>query len=76
MTVAREERQIGEEVAWEWGSGTGTGTIVERFTESVTKTIKGNEVARNATEEDPAYLIEQDDGDVVLKSSSELSSSE
>mgnify|MGYP002624573270 CR=1 FL=1 len=76
MTVAREERQIGEEVAWEWGSGTGTGTIVERFTESVTKTIKGNEVTRNATEEDPAYLIEQDDGDVVLKSSSELSSSE
>jgi len=42
------------------------------FTERVSRTIKGNEVTRNATEDDPAYLIEQDDGDQVLKSHSEL----
>ena len=47
--------------------------VTERFSEKVTKTIEGAEVTRNASEDDPAYLIEQDDGDVVLKSSSELS---
>ena len=44
----------------------------EVFTERVSRTIKGSEITRNATEDDPAYLIEQDDGDRVLKSHSEL----
>ena len=62
----------GSKVSWSWGSGTATGTVQERFTEKITRTIKGNEVTRNATEDDPAYLIEQEDGDQVLKSKSEL----
>ena len=62
----------GQRVKWKWGNGTGEGTIVERYTSSVTKTLKGTEVTRNATEEDPAYLIEQADGDQVLKSTSEI----
>ncbi len=65
---------VGDEVEWSWGNGTGTGKITEEFTEKVTRTIKGNEVTRNATEDEPAYLVEQDDGDEVLKSGSELSS--
>ena len=63
----------GDTVEWDWGSGTGTGTVQESFTEHVTRTIKGNEVTRDASEDEPAYLIEQDDGDRVLKSESELS---
>lgn len=63
---------IGDKVEWDWGSGTGTGTIDERFTEKVTRTIDGNEVTREASEDEPAYLIEQDDGDRVLKSASEI----
>ncbi|MEL6701172.1 MAG: DUF2945 domain-containing protein, partial [Pseudomonadota bacterium] len=43
------------------------------FKEKVTRTIKGNEVTRDASEDSPAYMIEQDDGDCVLKSESELS---
>jgi hypothetical protein len=35
------------------GSGTGQGKIREVFTERVSRTIKGNEVTRNATEDDP-----------------------
>lgn len=58
---------IGDEVAWSWSTGTGTGTVVERYTYSVTKTIKGSEITRNAAREEPAYLIEQDDGDLVLQ---------
>jgi hypothetical protein len=64
---------IGDEVTWKWGNGTGTGTVTERFTEKVTRTIAGSEITRNASEEEPAYLIEQDDGAEVLKSASELS---
>ena len=63
----------GTEVEWEWGSGSATGTVQEVFTEKVTRTIKGNEVTRDASEDEPAYMIEQDDGDRVLKSHSELS---
>lgn len=66
---------VGDKVEWEWGSGTGTGTVTERFTEDVTRTLDGTEVSRNASEDDPAFLIEQDDGDQVLKSNSELSKS-
>lgn len=62
----------GDKVQWNWGNGTGTGTIKQIYTDAVTKTIKGTEVTRNATDDDPAYLIEQDDGDRVLKSGSEI----
>jgi hypothetical protein len=63
---------IGAAVRWKWGQGTASGTIRERFHDKVSRTIKGTEVTRNATEEEPAYLIEQADGDRVLKSHSEL----
>jgi hypothetical protein len=64
---------IGDTVRWNWGSGTATGTVKERFTAKVTRTIGGSEITRNASDDEPAYLIEQDDGDRVLKSASELS---
>lgn len=63
---------IGDRVRWNWGSSTASGTVKERFTDRVTRTIEGNEVTRNATEDEPAYLVEQDDGGRVLKSTTEL----
>lgn len=65
--------QKGDTVTWEWGTGTAKGTIKERYTKSVTRTIKGNEVTRNGSNDDAAILIEQDDGDQVLKLESEVS---
>ena len=62
----------GDTVKWEWGEGEATGEITEVFTEEVTKTIKGNEVTREASDDEPAYMIEQEDGDEVLKSHSEV----
>jgi hypothetical protein len=62
----------GSQVSWKWGSSTAHGKIVERFTKRVTRTIKGAEVTRDASAKEPAYLIEQEDGDKVLKSKSEL----
>ena len=64
---------IGDRVEWNWGDGTGSGTVTERFTEKVTRTIDGSEITRNASDDEPAYLVEQDDGDRVLKSVTELS---
>lgn len=64
--------QKGAKVEWDWGDGTGTGTVVETYTEKITETIKGSEVTRNASKDEPAYLIEQSDGDKVIKSHSEV----
>ena len=63
----------GDKVSWNWGNGTGTGKIVSRHIEDVEKTIKGTQVKRNASADEPAFLIEQDDGSRVLKSVTELS---
>ena len=63
----------GDPVTWNWGSGTAKGTVSEVFTEKVTCKIKGKSITRNASADEPAYLIRQEDGDRVLKSASELS---
>ncbi|MBB01230.1 MAG: DUF2945 domain-containing protein [Planctomyces sp.] len=63
---------IGAKVKWKWGNGWGRGKVDDRFTEKVTRKIDGNEVTRNADNDDPAYLIKQEDGDRVLKSHSEI----
>lgn len=63
----------GTKVEWEWGNGTATGEVQEVFHDKVTRTIDGTEVTRDASDNDPAYLIKQDDGDRVLKSQSEVS---
>lgn len=62
----------GSKVKWKWGDGWGHGKVAEQFTDDVSKTIKGNEVTRKASSDEPAYLIEQEDGDQVLKSHSEV----
>lgn len=62
----------GTKVEWDWGDGTATGTISRVYTQKQTLNIKGSEVTRDATEDCPAYRIEQDDGDEVLKSHSEV----
>lgn len=54
------------------GGGGAQGFVREIFTEEVTKTIKGAGVTRKASDDEPAYFIEQEDGDKVLKSHSEL----
>ena len=59
-------------VEWNWGPGKASGRVQEVFCDRVTRTIKGSEITRDASSDNPAYLIKQDDGDRVLKSHSEL----
>jgi len=59
-------------VAWDWGNGTAEGKVRRVFREKVTRKIDGSEITRNGSDDDPAYLLEQDDGSEVLKLHSEL----
>ncbi|WP_348767648.1 DUF2945 domain-containing protein [uncultured Salinisphaera sp.] len=65
-------RSIGDTVKWNWGQGTAEGQITQIYKQRVTKTLKGSEIVRDGDEDNPAYLIEQSDGDQVLKLESEL----
>jgi len=67
-----DKHQKDTKVEWDWGNGTGEGKIVESFEREVERTLKGSKVKRNGSEDDPAYLIRQDDGDEVLKLHSEI----
>lgn len=62
----------GDEVSWKWGSGRASGTVKERHEEKTTRQIDGKEITRNGSADDAALLIEQDDGQRVLKLESEV----
>jgi len=62
----------GAKVRWNWGQGTATGAVAERFERRVSRTIGGKRIVRVGTPENPAYLVEQEDGARVLKRGSEL----
>lgn len=66
--------KAGDKVKWRWGEGWGQGVVRETFIEDVSCTIKGTEVKREASPDAPAYRIEQDGGDEVLKGHSEIES--
>ncbi len=63
----------GQKVTWTWGNGTAEGKVEEKFTEKVSRTIKGKAITRDADKDNPAYLVVQEDGAKALKSESELS---
>ncbi len=63
----------GDNVKWEYGSNYGHGTVKSVFEEKTTRKIKGNEVTRDGSKDDPALYIEndKDDSGNVLKLASE-----
>ena len=64
--------QSDQYVKWDWGNGTAKGQIRERFEREVTRTLQGSEITKQGSEDNPAYLIKQEDGARVLKLHSEL----
>lgn len=70
-----QKYRSGTAVEWKWGKGKGTGKIAKSFTDDVERTIEGAVIKRKASPEEPAYLVEQEDGGRVLKSHSELTKS-
>lgn len=62
----------GAAVRWTWGGHQANGKVAERFERRVQRTIKGEKIVRNGTKDNPAYLVEQEDGGRALKLESEL----
>lgn len=65
--------QKGTEVNWKWGNGTATGTVTEIHYKTTTRRIEGSEIKRKGCDENPAYVIKQEDGTYLLKLKSEVS---
>ena len=64
--------KAGDKVRWHWGQGTAEGTVKTTYEKTVTRKLKGHEITRHGSKDDPALYIEQDDGDGVLKLASEV----
>jgi hypothetical protein len=63
----------GDKVHWNWGKSQAEGKIEEKFEKTITKKIKGTEVKRKGSKEEPSYVITRANGNEVVKSESELS---
>jgi metal-dependent hydrolase (beta-lactamase superfamily II) len=64
--------RTGTDVRWNWGNGTATGTVQDVRHEKTSIQSKGETITRDGTDDDPALIIEQEDGTRVLKLSSEV----
>ncbi|PHN08299.1 hypervirulence associated TUDOR domain-containing protein [Flavilitoribacter nigricans] len=62
----------GSQVKWKWGQGTATGKVVKTYSEKTEKVIDGEKITRNGESGNKALLIEQEDGQQVLKLESEV----
>lgn len=62
----------GDKIKWKWGNGYGHGSIQSAFENKTTRKIDGSSVTRNGSVDDPAYYINVDDGNNVLKLHSEI----
>ncbi len=62
----------GSKVAWAWGNGHAHGTVSEIMRHDVERSIKGSQITRHGTDDNPALLIVQEDGGEVLKLESEV----
>ena len=60
-------------IYWKWGRGKVKGTVKEVYFHTIEKEIKGKQIKRKASTENPAYFIKEDNKDkYVLKLHSEL----
>ena len=64
--------RAGTVVTWNWGTSEAEGTVTEIHHGDVTRSSKGQQVTRHGSHDNPAYVIEQDDGTLVLKLQSEV----
>jgi hypothetical protein len=62
----------GTEVRWKWGRSHAEGKVVSIHRDTVKRTIKGSEITKHGSDDNPAYEIEQEDGAKVLKLRSEV----
>ena len=54
-----EEPEVGDTVAWNWGSSHIEGEVVEKSDKDITKQIKGKTITKHGEESNPAYFVKQ-----------------
>jgi hypothetical protein len=64
--------RTGTTVAWTWGQHRAQGKVVEVHHETVRRTLGDSEITRHGSHDNPALVIEQEDGTLVLKLRSEV----
>lgn len=62
----------GTDIKWKWGAGYAEGRVTERHESTVRRTIDGSTVTRHGSADNPVLVIEQPDGQTVLKLQSEV----
>ena len=62
----------GDTVSWQNGGAKAHGTVQSVSPKKTTKTIKGKQITRNGTNEDPAVTVKSDKGGVALHDAHEL----
>ena len=62
----------GSTVTWQWSGSSASGTVVEVHRSRVTRSLGGSDITRNGSDDDPAYVVQQEDGSRVLKLRSEV----
>lgn len=62
----------GTTVQWSWGPSSASGKVTEIHRTKVTRQTEGAQITRNGSRDNPAYVIEQEDGTTVLKLRSEV----
>ncbi len=72
MILRKVAYRPGARVQWADAGEIFQGIIRKVFTHRLERTINGATVTRPANKRDPAYLIEQEDGDTLLMNHSEL----
>ncbi|MGZ3691284.1 MAG: DUF2945 domain-containing protein [Pseudobdellovibrio sp.] len=65
--------KIGDAVQWNWLGRQISGTVLKTFVSPTVVEIKNKKIKRNATAENPAYLVQSSAGNQALKLESELS---
>lgn len=64
--------KVGDQVGWQWGSGIATGTVLELRPERTQIESKGKVITRNGQSDDPAVIIQGDNGSTVIKLAHEV----
>lgn len=62
----------GNVVSWKMGITRHYGRVLDTFTDTVTRTIKGDQITLQGSPEDPILLIEDSMGAEILKAQSEV----
>ncbi len=67
--------QVGDKVQWKWLGRLIVGSVEQIFTETVIQEIKGKQIKRKGSQDNPAYLVKSAAGNLALKLQSELTPS-